>query len=481
MERAYALGVDFGTESGRALLLDLHSGAELAVERGPLPPRRDRPRAAGQRRAAPARLGAAASRRLGRGARAGDPGGARAGARGARGGGRARRRLHLVHRAAGGGRRAAAVPAGALALAPPCVAEAVEAPRRAAGRRPAQRGRGRARRAVPRALRRPDLLGVVLPEADRAVARGSRRLRRLQRLHRGDRLDRLVPDGRRAPPELHRRLQGDVVAGGRAPAGRVLRGRLPRIRPARRQARHRVRSARHARRVAAAGARRAPRPARAGRRRGRQRRFVRLGPRRRSRVARHVRDGRRHVDLRPRGRSGGGAPARHHGGRARRHPARALRLRGGAGRRRRHARVVPRDARAARRRARGVRAGGGRDRPRGERARGARLVERQPHDPRRRRPQRRARRADAADHARADLPRAARVDRLRQPADHRELRGARPEAEGDSRLRRDRREEPADDAAARRHERSARERARLDADPRARLCAVRRGRRGLLR
>jgi L-ribulokinase len=28
---AYALGVDFGTESGRALLLDLHSGAELAV------------------------------------------------------------------------------------------------------------------------------------------------------------------------------------------------------------------------------------------------------------------------------------------------------------------------------------------------------------------------------------------------------------------------------------------------------------------
>ena len=55
------------------------------------------------------------------------------------------------------------------------VAEAVEAPRGAAGRRPAQRGRARARRgAVPSALRRPDLLGVVLPEADRAVARGSR-------------------------------------------------------------------------------------------------------------------------------------------------------------------------------------------------------------------------------------------------------------------------------------------------------------------
>ncbi len=126
---------------------------------------------------------------------------------------------------------------------------------------------------------------------------------------------------------------------------------------------------------------------------------------------------------------------------------------------------------------RGARAGGGRDRPRGERAGRARLVERQPHDPRRRRPQRRALRADAADDARADLPRAARVDRVRQPADHRELRGARPGAERDRRLRRDRREEPADDAAARRHQRAARQRPRLDADPRARRGAVRRGRR----
>ncbi len=28
---AYALGIDFGTESGRALLLDLHTGEEAAV------------------------------------------------------------------------------------------------------------------------------------------------------------------------------------------------------------------------------------------------------------------------------------------------------------------------------------------------------------------------------------------------------------------------------------------------------------------
>ena len=55
------------------------------------------------------------------------------------------------------------------------------------------------------AVRRPDLIGVVLPEADRAVARGSRDLRRRARVHRGDRLDRLVPDGGRVPPNLHRR------------------------------------------------------------------------------------------------------------------------------------------------------------------------------------------------------------------------------------------------------------------------------------
>ena len=34
---AYAIGVDFGTESGRALLLDLASGAELAVSVVPYP------------------------------------------------------------------------------------------------------------------------------------------------------------------------------------------------------------------------------------------------------------------------------------------------------------------------------------------------------------------------------------------------------------------------------------------------------------
>ena len=47
-------------------------------------------------------------------------------------------------------------------------------------------------------------------------------------------------------------------------------------------------------------------------------------------------------------------------------------------------------------------------------------------------------------HARGDLPGAAGVDRVRQPADHGELRRARARAERDRRLRRDRRAQPAD-------------------------------------
>src|ERR1019366_9146605 len=109
---------------------------------------------------------------LDRGARHRDPGGARAGAPGARGRGRARRRLHLVHRAAGERGRGGAVHAGALALAPPRMAEALEAPRGAADRGPPQRGRGGARRGVPRALRRGGLLrGGLLPPGP-AVAPG---------------------------------------------------------------------------------------------------------------------------------------------------------------------------------------------------------------------------------------------------------------------------------------------------------------------
>ena len=76
--------------------------------------------------------------------------------------------------------------------------------------------------------------------------------------------------------------------------------------------------------------------------------------------------------------------------------------------------------------------GGGEARSGRDRAGRARLVERQPLDPRRRRPHGRDLRTDAAHHARADLPRAARVDRVRQPPDHGQLRGARPRADSRS-------------------------------------------------
>ena len=74
-----------------------------------------------------------------------------------------------------------------------------------------------------------------------------------------------------------------------------------------------------------------------------------------------------------------------------------------------------------------------------------------------------------------DLPRAARVDRVRQPPDHGELHRARARAHRDRRLRRDRRAQPADHAAARRHERARGPRARRRARSRraARRCSAR--------
>ena len=135
------------------------------------------------------------------------------------------------------------------------------------------------------ALRRPDLLGVVLPQAHRAVARGPRDLRRLRRLHRGDRLDRLAADRTRGPPERHRGLQGDVVAGRGAAADRVLRGRLSGLRHPAEKLGTRVRAARdarrHAHRRARAGGSGCPRR----RRRRRQRRLLGVGAGRRRRAA----------------------------------------------------------------------------------------------------------------------------------------------------------------------------------------------------
>ena len=142
---------------------------------------------------------------------------------------------------------------------------------------------------------------------------------------------------------------------------------------------------------------------------------------------RHVRDRRRHLDLRHGRPPRRGPPARHHGGRRRTGSCPGL-YGYEAGQ------VAVGDMLAWYRRARWTerrrlvrraRAGRGQGRSWRDRAGRARLVERQPLDPRRRRPQRRDRRADAAERRRPDLPRAARVDRVRQPADRGQLLRAR--------------------------------------------------------
>ena len=130
---ALALGIDYGTASGRVLVLDLADGSELAAVDVPYPHGVIEDTLPRHRRAARHRLGAAAPARLPRGDRARRPRGAL--------------RAPDVDpaRVIGigldftsctvlpvDGRRHAAVPDRALALAPARLAEAVEAPRRAA-------------------------------------------------------------------------------------------------------------------------------------------------------------------------------------------------------------------------------------------------------------------------------------------------------------------------------------------------------------
>ena len=157
----------------------------------------------------------------------------------------------------------------------------------------------RTRRAVPGSVRRPDLVGVVLPEADRGLGRGPRGLRRLRGVPGGDRLDRLVADRAARAPVDHGRLQGDVVA---------VRGAAADARTSRRPtpgsiSRRRSSAPDFAPLGTRAGALRpelaaAARTAGDGRGGGRQRRLVRVGAGRRRRARADVRDGDRHLDLR---------------------------------------------------------------------------------------------------------------------------------------------------------------------------------------
>ena len=174
--------------------------------------------------------------------------------------------------------------------------QALEAPRRPAAGRPDQRARRRARRGLAPPLRRADLLGVGVRQGAAAPRGGPRGLRRDGALGRGRRLDRLAADRRLRPQRLHRRLQGHPP--GRQLPLRGLPGRAqPRLRAASSPTRSSTASASSATRAGRLTAEAAAldRPARGHRRRGRQRRRARHRagrPRRRARP-----DGRDHGHL----------------------------------------------------------------------------------------------------------------------------------------------------------------------------------------
>ena len=118
-----------------------------------------------------------------------------------------------------------------------------------------------------------------------------------------------------------------------------------------------------------------------------------------------------------------------------------------------------------------ARAAPGRERPSR-----ARLVERQPLGARGRRSARSARRHDARDAARRDLPGVDRGDRLRHARDHRRLRDERRAGHRARRLRRPARAEQAADPDLRRRHGPGDQRGRVAADARTRRGDLRRGR-----
>ena len=294
------------------------------------------------------RLGAPGPRRLPRGVpRRGATPGRRLGRRPGPGH-RDRHRLHGVHDAPDDDRRHAAVLPRRIPAGPARVGQALEASRRAARGGHDQPRRARARATVARALRRQDLVGVVLPEGAPDPARGARRLSRRRPADRGRRLGGLAADRPRDAEQLHGRLQGALVGRRRLPGASILRGARARLRRGRRrEAVAHDRADRRSRRRADRAGRRLDRPpARHGGRR-RQRRCPCLGPGCDRHRTRHAgRDhGDEHLPRRPRG--DGAGDRRDVRRRRRRRGPGLLRVRGRPGGRRRHVRLVRRRSRAA--------------------------------------------------------------------------------------------------------------------------------------
>ena len=191
----YVVGVDFGTLSGRAVVVSVDDGTELGTavheyRHGVLERRLDVGGAAGPGPAAG--LGAAGPPRLRRGAAAGRAGGGPRQRHRPRRRDRHRHRLHGLHGAARARRRHAAVRAARVRRPPARLRQALEAPRRTAPRRPHQRAGRPARRAVAGAVRRQDLVGVGVRQGPAAARGGPRGLPAHRPLGRGRRLDRVA-------------------------------------------------------------------------------------------------------------------------------------------------------------------------------------------------------------------------------------------------------------------------------------------------
>ena len=108
------------------------------------------------------------------------------------------------------GRRHAALRVRGAARPAARLAEALEAPRRAAAGGPDQRAGARARRAVARPLRREDLVRVAVRQGAADAGGGPGHLPARRPLDRGRRLDHLAADRRRDQQRVHRRVQGHL-------------------------------------------------------------------------------------------------------------------------------------------------------------------------------------------------------------------------------------------------------------------------------